>query len=69
MVFDVAVESEDTNCGFNDARSSTCDDGAFQHRCEAGAEITSSEADHVALKNRSRCGVLFDDEWQDNSCK
>ena len=64
MVFDVAVESEDTICGFNGARCFTCDGGASQHRCEAGAEITSSEVDHVVVKIRSRCGVLFDGEWQ-----
>ena len=69
MVFDVAVESEDTNYGFNGARSSTCDEGASQHRCEADAEITCSEADHVVVKIRSRCGVLFDGEGKDKACK
>ena len=62
LVFDVAVESEDT--GFNGARSSTCDEGARHHTCEAEAEVTSSEADHVVVKLRSRCGVRFDGEWQ-----
>ena len=64
MVFGVAVESEDTNSGFNGARSSTCDEGAGQYRCEAGAEITSSEVDHVVVKIRSTCCVLFDGKWQ-----
>ena len=62
MVFDAAVESEDI--GFNGARRSTCDEGARHHPCEAEAEITSSEVDHVVVKLRSRCGVLFDGEWQ-----
>ena len=62
MVFDVAVESEDT--GFNGARSSTCDEGAGQHPCEAETEITSSKVDYVVVKIRSRRGVLFDGEWQ-----
>ena len=61
MVFDVAVESEDT--GFSGARSSTCDEGARQHPCEAEAEVTSSEVDNVVVNIRSRCGVLFDGEW------
>ena len=65
MVFDVAVELEDT--GFNGARSSTWDEGASQHICEAEAEITSSEVDHVLVKLRSRCCVLFDGEWQKTS--
>ena len=43
MVFDTAIEFEDTNCVVNDARSSTCDEGAGQHRCEAGVEIISSK--------------------------
>ena len=64
MVFDVAVESEDTNCDFNVARCCTGVEGAGQHRCEARAEITSSEVDNVVVKTRSRCGVLFDGEWQ-----
>ena len=62
MVFDVAVKSQDT--GFNGARSSTCGEGARQHPCEAEAEITSSEVDHVVVKIRSRCGVLFDGAWR-----
>ena len=37
---------------------------ASQHRCEAGAEITSSKVDRVVVKNRSRCGALFDGKWQ-----
>ena len=61
MVFDVAVEFEDI--AFNGARSSTCDDGARQHPCEAEAEITSSEVVRVVAKIRSRV-VLFDVEWQ-----
>ena len=48
LVFDVAVESEDT--GFNGARSSTCDEGARHNTCEAEAEVTSFEADHVVVK-------------------
>ena len=60
MVFDVPVESEDTSCVFNGARSSSCDEGTSQHRCDARAAITSSKADHVVVKNVSRCGVLFD---------
>ena len=55
MVFDV----EDKNCS-----SSACDEGARQHRCEAGAEITSSKVDNVVVKIRSRCGALFDGECQ-----
>ena len=48
IVFNVAVESEDT--GFNGARSSTFDEGAKHHPCEAEVEITSSEVDHVVVK-------------------
>ena len=48
MVFDFAVESEDT--GFDDA--STCDEGARQHPCEAETKITSFEVDHVVVKLR-----------------
>ena len=47
MVFDVAVESEDT--GIDGARSSTFDEGARQHPCEAEAEITSPEVDHFVV--------------------
>ena len=67
MVFDVAVESEDI--GINGALSSTFDEGARQHPCEAEAEITSPEVDHFVVKLRSICGVLFDVQWQGfNAC-
>ena len=65
MVFDVAIETEDTNCGINGHRSSTCDG-----RKTAGAEITSSEADRVVVKKIVQDVVRSSmASGKDNACK